>query len=110
MSRTVAALILTISLVAGQGGLVGFNLGVPMSAHMFSVRGNVSSGEERRDVPSSPRGGCCQMACTQTLCIPEGYALVHDVQPAARLMPSNENDPHSAIVWRDPPVPRVLAS
>jgi hypothetical protein len=108
MSRIVTALLLTLSLVAGQGGLVGFKLGIPLSAHMFSARTNVLAGEERRDVGGRPRHGCCQVACTQTLCVPERYALVHDVQPAPRLLLKNDHGPYSAIVWREPPVPRVL--
>lgn len=111
MSRIVTALLLTLSLVAGQGDLVGFKIGtIPVTAHMFSARAKVLGGEERPDVGGQPRHGCCQVACTQTLCVPERYALVRDVQPAPRLLPSNDNDPYSAVVWRDPPVPRGLIS
>ena len=110
MSRIVAALLLTLSFLAGQGDLFGFKIGtIPLAAHMISTRANVLGGE-RRDVGGQPRHGCCQVACAQTACVPERYTLVRDAQPAPRLMPSNDNDPRSAIVWRDPPVPRTWAS
>lgn len=111
MTRIFAVLLLTAALVTGPDFLAGFRFGTtPLAAHMFSVHAVVSDGEMKRDTGSPPRGTCCQVACAHMPGVPEQHDLADCPQPAARLMPRNDDGPHAAFICREPPVPRALTA
>ena len=108
MFKIVAALLLTLSLVVGQDGVDGFELGSAfLSPETTPAFADISGDDSQRDVSGKPLHLCTRLSCTQSLSVPERLILVLDAYRPSDLSPNDDRGPTPAALQQDPPVPRA---
>jgi len=108
MFKIVAALLLTLSLVVGQDGFDGFELGSAfLSPETTPAFADLSGGGSQSDVSGKPLHLCTRLSCTQSLSMPERLTLLLDAYRSSDLSPGDDRGPMPAALQQDPPVPRA---